>query len=116
MSADATVTPLHRLAAYRILHDDLPLNESEQAWVDTGDRPTGDLADRDPVYVSDESAQIIAAACAAAERAIRAAVIVDLRGLVEQSFHLDIDAEDPPDYVYADSIRNLIETLEAQNG
>lgn len=112
MSAEVKVTPLHRLAAYRILHDDLPLNESEQAWVDTGERPVGDLADRDPVYVTDESAQIIAAACASAEHNLRAALIDQLDALVINS-HL-MHGDHGPEYVYADSLRNLIDDLRAQ--
>lgn len=47
-----------------------------------------------------------------AEHRVRAAVIADLKSLLDRSVRFGV--VDSPDYVYADSIRNLVETLEAQ--
>jgi len=53
---------------------------------------------------------------ARSEHNLRAAVIADLRGLVEQSFTLDNGDDELAELVYVDSIELLVETYEAQNG
>lgn len=54
---------------------------------------------------------------AAAEHRVRAAVIADLKAMVALAEPVTITLfPAAPDFVYADSIRNLIETLEAANG
>jgi hypothetical protein len=57
-----------------------------------------------------EHEEPVAQAIAAAEHRARASIIADLRGLLERSEFIG-----PVDYVQADSIRNLVEHLEASN-
>lgn len=101
--SDVKLTREHRLAA-ALLGDCLPLSAAFSDWVESG-QPS-------PGFALNYATMIAAAkAIAKAEHNLRAAVIADLRGLVERASPAWLDG---PDLVSADSIELLIETLEAQ--
>lgn len=110
--ADAPVMRRHREAAYRLLHgSEMPPNDAEEHWLETGVKlPVSD--DVDPVYAKDDDAQLVANLEREAEHRVRAAVIADLRGLLERAYKGDYVNRTL--VVDADSIELLVETLEAQ--
>jgi hypothetical protein len=107
--SDVKVTREHRLAALRTLGWSEPTDADP--WLDVG----GDTLTHANKYIGqwvtsmvEESA--VAHAIATAEHRVRAAVIVDLRGLVERACAGCVGQC----YVNVNSIELLIETLEAQ--
>jgi hypothetical protein len=99
--SDVKVTREHRLAGYLAAYsaDESEATGHDLEWVERGESDAFPLA-------SD-----VAQAIAKAEHNLRAAVIADLRGLVERASPAWLDG---PDLVSADSLELLIETLEAQ--
>lgn len=110
--ADVKVTREHREAAIAAWNGPNPprvvlaVKDVVKPWLETGEPTRGG----GPMDGLTRALQRIAETVAHGEHRVRSAVLADLRGLLECSEFIG-----PVDYVQADSIRNLIETLEDAN-
>jgi hypothetical protein len=113
--SDVTVTLDHRAAAvaHHWYGHEADVPKYALQWR-AGDRFTivvGSVTER-MVADLNRTARLIATS----QHRVRAAVIAGLRGLLESAHTVDGSPVYNAEYVYADSVRNLIETLEAANG
>lgn len=116
--SDVKTTVEHRQAALAAWNGPTPsravlaVNDVVKPWLETG----VPARDGSPMCNLEQALQRIAESIATAEHRVRAAVIADLRGLLERAPKHEESWDSGGEYVEADSIRNLIETLEAANG